>query len=369
MRPATTHNLIQRLLDKLTSNQPAAPSSLRIDASHVSDPDVLQQDMEYLLNVPQIVGFSVEIASGSYLTRDVLQRPILFCRNNNGQLKAFLNACRHRGARVAEACGKASTFVCPFHGWCYDTDGELVGRRDDSAFDLNQDASLLALPVTEKAGLIILGLQHQAMTAATDSALENIEDELTSFNLNGMFPLETRTLTVKANWKLIATLSHEAYHFGTLHRRSVAEVLMDTFVVDYFGQHSRWAFPLKGIEKWAQAPKSTWPERFPGAVNHTLFPGNTVLITNPEDAQMIRVDPGAAPNMSTVHFTGLYRNQDAPEASREMFEFGYQVFTEEDLPIAESCQRGFDAGLPDMAIGSNEPVVKFWFEQWTRWIR
>ena len=60
------------------------------------------------------------------------RQPILLVRRGDGTLGAFLNVCRHRGARVAEGCGAGSRgFSCPYHGWCYGLDGSLMARPDE----------------------------------------------------------------------------------------------------------------------------------------------------------------------------------------------------------------------------------------------
>ena len=50
--------------------------------------------------------------------------PILIVRGRDSKLRAFLNVCRHRGAKVAQGCGKARLFSCPYHAWTYDLAGK-----------------------------------------------------------------------------------------------------------------------------------------------------------------------------------------------------------------------------------------------------
>ena len=67
-----------------------------------NDPDQLRAEMDILFkNFPIIIAHSSDLPdAGSFLTYDDLQAPILVTRNNDGQVKAFLNVCRHRGARL-----------------------------------------------------------------------------------------------------------------------------------------------------------------------------------------------------------------------------------------------------------------------------
>ena len=109
--------------------------------------------------------------------------------------------------------------------------------------------------------------------------------------------------------------------------------------------------------------ESQWPEGLQGVINHIIFPG-TVLVQNPEDAQIIRVEPGSAPGHSRIYFTGVCRHPENIDSARAAFDFGGQVFAEEDLPAAKECQQGLLARGGDFLIGRNEPVVQFWHRQW-----
>jgi phenylpropionate dioxygenase-like ring-hydroxylating dioxygenase large terminal subunit len=193
--------------------------------------------------------------------------------------------------------------------------------------------------------------------------LADIEPAMTGFDLEQAVPVGSYRYEAKANWKLVAGLSHEAYHFATVHRDSLASLMYDKAVVDTFGRHTRWAFAFRGAEKLADQDTELWPGQFPGAMNHTLFPG-TVIVVNNDDAEMIRVEPGSSPGESVIYYSGVSRRPDNLEACREAFEFGGKLFTEEDLPAAEASQRGLAAGLQSVIVGRNEPVVQFWHELW-----
>src|SRR5262245_15733196 len=69
--------------------------------------------------------------AGDVLAIDAVGLPLLLVRGEDGQLRGFVNACRHRGARVVPEQGRASgrrVMVCPYHSWSYALDGSLRGR-------------------------------------------------------------------------------------------------------------------------------------------------------------------------------------------------------------------------------------------------
>ncbi|CAH0990951.1 Carnitine monooxygenase oxygenase subunit [Sinobacterium norvegicum] len=367
MDQSTTNNLINRLIDAIEiGDSEQGDSSPLIDSSIFVDNAVFNAEKQHFFhNTPQVVGFASEVSKpGSYFTTDVLGIPIVITRDEDHQLHAFINACAHRGAKVANGSGERKRLTCSFHGWTYDLNGQLYGRPKKQCFDqAGPECNLSKLPVSDKYGVLVVGPHRGISQPQVDQALDDIGDQLVGFELQHSQPLDCRRIDVKANWKLIAGLSHESYHFNILHRNSVGQLLDPNSVFDTFKRHSRWAYAVKGIENLKKQPEQQWPRFLLGGCNHTLFPG-TLLITNQSDAQMIRLEPGNKPNESIIYFSGIFRDTNKREDSQSAFDFGFDVFTTEDLPAAEECQRGFEAGMPTMIIGKNEPVMAFWHQLW-----
>ena len=99
---------------------------------------------------PQLIALSADVPNpGDYYATDIAGKPILIMRGKDGVARAFLNACRHRGVKLAEeGCGHGKGFVCPYHGWTFNTEGALISVPSRSAFDVEQLANrdLIALP-------------------------------------------------------------------------------------------------------------------------------------------------------------------------------------------------------------------------------
>lgn len=358
--------LTRRLLERVQSDSSdEAPATMQEPASIFLDEDRWQLERQRLfLDTPQLVGFAGEVPPGSFKTFDVLDVPIVISRDEQGALAAFINACGHRGHRVAEGSATKKRMNCPFHGWSYALDGRLAGRPSASAFDPPTAAlDLVRLPVSDRCGLLVVGASPQMSQQRVDHYLDAIAPALSGFNFASAQGLETRRFDVAANWKLVVSLSHESYHFATLHRASLSPLMTAHAVVDEFGPHSRWAFPLRGIEALVDTPEADWPARPPGVINHTFAPG-TVLVVPQTDAQLIRVEPGASPGRSVVYYSGVCQHPARAQESRDAYEFGGDIFEREDLPAAQSCQQGLAAGRSAVLIGRNEPIVQAWHRRW-----
>jgi phenylpropionate dioxygenase-like ring-hydroxylating dioxygenase large terminal subunit len=367
MNRAQTIALTKRLLDRVTSNSSDDADSMMVESADVFlDPERLQRERsQFFLNTPQVVGFAGELAiPGSYKALEVLDIPIVITRDETGVLRAFINACAHRGAPVAKGCGQQKRMTCQFHGWSYSLDGHLAGRPKADAFDeAGAETRLTPLAVSDNAGLLVVAPSPDISQHTVDHHLDDIAPALAGFHFDQGQAIETRRFEVAANWKLVAGLSHESYHFATLHRDSLAPLMTAHAVVDEFGPHTRWAFPFKAITALADKDPSQWPDHLPGVMNHTLFPG-TVLVVPPTDAQLIRVEPGVTPGESVVYYSGICTDPARMESARSAYAFGGDIFETEDLPAAARCQQGLAAGRPSVIFGRNEPVVQAWHRRW-----
>lgn len=94
-----------------------------------TDPAIFDAEMERIFGRSWVcVGHETEIPQpGDFKTEEIAGRPIILTRHADGEIYALLNACRHRGATVCEIpYGKANAFRCPYHGWTYLSNGDLV---------------------------------------------------------------------------------------------------------------------------------------------------------------------------------------------------------------------------------------------------
>src|SRR3954464_7937920 len=136
-------------------------------------------------SLPIFMGLSTRLPKPrDYLAEGVAGMPVLRPRGADGQVRAFANICRHRGAPVASGCGNAKAFVCPYHGWTYDSAGKLLGTTDKVGFaglDLGAHG-LVPLPVAEKHGLLYLRAQPGGAPIDIDAVLGPIAADLAALD-------------------------------------------------------------------------------------------------------------------------------------------------------------------------------------------
>ncbi|MFP3562998.1 Rieske 2Fe-2S domain-containing protein [Paraburkholderia sp. SIMBA_030] len=101
----------------------------RLDPRIYSDEDLYQLELERVFGRSWLLlGHESQISkSGDYITNYMGEDPVLVVRQKDGTIAVFLNQCRHRGMRICRAdSGNAKAFTCSYHGWAYDTGGNLV---------------------------------------------------------------------------------------------------------------------------------------------------------------------------------------------------------------------------------------------------
>ena len=118
MRIEEQHALLERFQRHLANDTTDfARSSLRVPAEHYTDDAQTASEIEALfLRRPLLVAMSADLPkAGDYLCHDLLETPLILVRGADNEIRAFINACRHRGARIAEGRGNAASFMCPYH--------------------------------------------------------------------------------------------------------------------------------------------------------------------------------------------------------------------------------------------------------------
>ena len=219
--------------------------------------DFQRHEAEYLWpRTWQIVCRLEEIPKvGDYVTYDILSDSIVVTRASETEVKAYHNACPHRGRTLTQGCGNAKQFVCKFHGWRFDLDGcntKVVDRDDWGTCLSADDASLKPVRVGQWAGWVWITMDPEAEPLA--DFLAPIPEHIDKFEFDKMRYRWYKTIKVPCNWKLVLELFNEFYHVQQTHPQLLA------FTDDYshsggFGRHGKMWFVSEGSVPLKRSPR------------------------------------------------------------------------------------------------------------------
>jgi len=335
--------VVQRIFDHIDhQTTDLSDETWREPVTNYLSPERFAAEMEVLRRHPIPFCPSAALSeNGSYIARDFASTPILAVRGSDGVVRAFRNACRHRGMQLADGSGCQKAFVCPYHGWTYGLDGNLRHVPHENGFPgLNPNTRGLApLPAIERHDLVFI-TQDGAMP--TEAFFENLPPMVpTSNRLH-----RTTEIEVAANWKIFAEGFLEGYHIRPLHRDTFYPVQFDNLnVVEHFGSNSRVAYPYRRINKLREVPiAERTAAEFLTYVYH-LFP-NVMVTTFPTNIVIVILEPRAIDRTRVITYTVTDRPTDQHEAKAEV-KRGEDFVTlgaVEDRDVAAGIQRGLKSG-------------------------
>jgi nitrite reductase/ring-hydroxylating ferredoxin subunit len=293
--------VIRLMLDRLKSGGFADAGSIAVNPLSVyTDPELAKREYEELFhNTPQLIGLSCELPeAGSYITTEDFGIPILATRDKAGKFRAFLNACRHRGAQVvSEPRGKQPRFTCPYHGWSYGQDGSLLNVRSAEQFGEISKAcnSLIELPSQEKYGLLYVHPNRDGVIDIDDFLGTEFAEEIASYELEKCVFKHESVYDVPINWKVANDTFCEPYHFAVLHHQTVAAIIHgDVTEYETYGRHHRMTVPSKAIETFADIPESEWCLTKAAVIAYYVFPNlNPIFQGNVLNFTFLYPDPAA----------------------------------------------------------------------------
>jgi choline monooxygenase len=150
---------------------------------------------------------------------------VLVVRGDDGVLRAFQNACRHRGNSLCEGMASGLTELrCPFHRWTWDLAGQLrevPSRRGFGALR-NEDVPLVPVAVGVWGPLVFVNLDLDA--EPLDEFLDGIPDDAAWAQLDDFRCVVTTATPVAANWKVVSDGFSETYHIQGLHREMLGSI-------------------------------------------------------------------------------------------------------------------------------------------------
>jgi choline monooxygenase len=292
--------------------------------------DVLAREQERVFKPAWTYACPAEWVSdpGAYVACNAGDVPLVVVRGRDGELRAFVNVCRHRGSVIASGRGRRETLQCPYHAWTYDLDGTLR-KAPRSEREPEFPAGELSLrPASVESWGPFVFVNAQADAGSLQAALGTLPHVL---DPGGLVFRRRSEYAVEANWKVAVENYLECYHCPVAHQgfSRVVETSPDAYVLE---AHD-------GV--WSQFGKAkdgtgdcqfhlVWPTLkvnvFPGFANLSIGP---VWPVGPERTQ---------------GFLDYYFGPDVTEEqAAELIALDDQV-GREDAVLVERVQRGVRSG-------------------------
>jgi len=210
--------------------------------------------------------------AGSYVARASAGVPLVVVRGLDGSIRAFRNACRHRGMQLADGSGCTKIFRCNYHGWAYRLDGRLEYVPHEHGFpDLDKNSNGL-VPVHEveiRSGLVFVTQDEPVGLGALDSLPDLLTENQVLF--------DSSESVEDINWKLTAEGTLEGYHIKPTHPESFYPYGYDNLnVIETQGPNSRVCFPFRRIEKLRDAPRENLSLDRMVTLVHRIFPFTSI---------------------------------------------------------------------------------------------
>lgn len=376
MKPDVQIEVLRELIKQLDEGVNADAGGMRaFPAEAYTSHEIARQEWEIMFKgQPQIVGMTSDLpAPGSFLTTEDFGFPVLVTRDDQGVVRAFLNACRHRGSMVETAKkGQKSRFSCPFHAWTYDAKGALIGVPMEQHFGAIDRAclGLIELPTLEHYGFLVV---HPNPHGVIDPNVmfEGVSEDLESWDWGRYQLAHEQTLDMKMNWKLATDTFGETYHFKRLHRDTLANNFHgDVLSYRSYAQNHRMILCLRGIDDLRGRAEADWRIEDGGFPVYFLFPNVVVNVGNKRIA-LVRVypdpsDPGRSISKISYYFDREILAENPGFA--QLFSEGFtRVVADEDYATAETTQRALSSGLMgEVIFGRNEPPLHHYHNTFRR---
>jgi phenylpropionate dioxygenase-like ring-hydroxylating dioxygenase large terminal subunit len=323
--------------------------------SWYSDEEVLRRERAVIFARSwQYAGRAAQVSEpGSFLATDAGGVPMLVTRDTKGELRAFLNVCRHRGAVLTEGCGTRSTIQCHYHAWTYDLDGSLRNAprsEREQAFD-RSEWSLVPAQVDTWGPFLFVNPDPDA-APLPDQLGELPEILARDIDVDGLVFHSRVEFGANANWKIVVENFLECYHCPTAHPGFSAEVDVHP---DRYLLEAHPTFSAQFCRAKATGERGQFHLLYPNT-GLNVFPGPPNLSIGP----VLPNGPGR-----TERYLDYFFAPDVDEGwLRDFFAFDDQV-GKEDTALVESVHRGMGAGVIEQGrlLLNSEPLLAA-FQAW-----
>ena len=328
----------------------ALEAGLTLPASwYGADEVIYRQELERIFARSwQYVARADQVAEpGSFVATRAGHVPIVIVRHQDGDLRGFVNVCRHRGHLVAQGQGRRESLQCPYHAWTYALDGCLraAPRSDrEPGFDFDR-YSLLPVSVDSFGPFVFANPDPEAAPLADVLGALPTHLAESGVDLENLRLRERKEWETEVNWKVGIENYLECYHCPVAHPSfsKLIDVDPDAYLLRADGLLSSQFGPLREGSNDAKRPYEPDGD-VRRAQYHFLWPNLTINIEpGPPNLSIDRWIPLGSHRVGGT--TDYFFGEGVPEEkAREIMDFGAQV-AEEDWALVQSVQLGLDSGM------------------------
>ncbi|MCY4033682.1 MAG: ring-hydroxylating oxygenase subunit alpha [Hyphomicrobiales bacterium] len=278
---------------------------------------------------------------GSYVTTRIAGHPVAILRDQENNLRAFYNVCKHRAHELLRGEGEVSKILCPYHAWLYRLDGSLArAPHSENLLDFDvKNIRLDSVQVESFCGFIYVNLDPDAKPLREQSG--GLEKEIRHWapDVERLTFGHRLTYDIQSNWKNVVDNFLECYHCPTAHKDFCELVDMDSYKVTTHGIYS------SHMADAGNAPNAAYDVSQATVRTHAvwwLWP-NTCIMRYPGRSSMIVlhiVPAGIDRTLETYDF--FLETPEPTEAELDAIRYIDTVLQVEDIALVESVQRGMN---------------------------
>jgi phenylpropionate dioxygenase-like ring-hydroxylating dioxygenase large terminal subunit len=341
------------------------PHPIDVPAARYTDPGFLELERTHVLEASWLfVAHAEQLpAAGDYLMLDAAGRmghPLFLVRGHDDRVRAFYNACRHRGGPLVDAASGSvgKSLVCKYHAWTYDLEGRLRGFPEAKNFPRGMKSTCPPLKQVDCdtwGSLIFVKIAPggPGLRESLEPVASELDDVLGAAS-SDVHLAAVRSLEIECNWKLPGDGNIETYHVPYLHRDTAAPALDEK-------RTGQWLLP-RGHSRMLvrfrfELPANLGLPRFSGdtslaelgVYSFHVFPNLSVVLAGPNAAFLIAAFPvSAGRSVYTTHFlTPVARGDETAALIDRSVELNYGVLLE-DLAALVPAQKAMACGAADV---------------------
>jgi choline monooxygenase len=276
---------------------------------------------------------------GDFVAGQIGRVPVLAVRDHAGELRGFVNACRHRGATLAEGAGNCGKHLrCPYHAWTYTTDGRLTGVPYREEFDARRLDGMGLLPIRiASAGPLVFGCLDESAPdfAAWAGELNVVLCEHDTATIELAYEC---SYDVPVNWKVYVENGLDGYHVQFVH--DVLSSILGNQPTTYdtrletYSSSTRVPLDKAFVSALLGGPSM---EAAPEIRFGSLLP-NLIPITSPFEISYLRIDPTGPEH---VRLRGrAFDHGGESRVSREARRMAFDRTNCQDIEVVTRVQRG-----------------------------